>query len=146
MKTKRSTRVAALGSAAAFSLSLMALPGVQPIAFAAEQEMQATVSNNKGDQDYTIWSKPVCSYLYSDGNEMLSRVEYVDGNIIVEDYDRNFSLLNSRTIPMELQIFGGFYAGSDANYLIFGQGNAQQSNQTEVIRVVKYSKDWVRLG
>lgn len=145
MKAKRSTRVAALGSAAMFSLSLMALPGAQPMAFAAEQEIQAMISDNKGDQDYTVWSKPVCSYLYSDGNEMLSRVEYIDGNIIVEDYGRDFSLLNSRTIAMELQTFGGFYAGTDANYLIFGQGNSQESNQTEVIRVVKYSKDWVRL-
>ena len=42
--------------------------------------------------------------------------------------------------------FGGFYAGQTANYLIFGQDNPVESDQVEVIRVVQYSKDWVRQG
>lgn len=54
IKAKRSTRVVTLGSAAMFFLSLMALSGLQPMEFDAEQEMQATVSDNKGDQDYTV--------------------------------------------------------------------------------------------
>ena len=47
---------------------------------------------------------------------------------------------------MELSIWGGFYAGKDYNFFVFGQSNPNQSNSAEVIRVVKYSKDWQRLG
>ena len=39
-----------------------------------------------------------------------------------------------------------FYAGEDCNFLIFGQKNLSESESQEVIRVVKYSKDWERLN
>ena len=104
------------------------------------------VSNNKNDQDYTRWSSTVKSYLYENEDGGLTRVEYVDGKIVVEDYNDAFQLHSSRTIPMELSIWGGFYAGEDYNFLIFGQENPGEDDQREVIRVVKYSKDWKRLG
>ena len=43
-------------------------------------------------------------------------------------------------------LWGGFFAGEKYNFFIFGQENPSQNNDTEVIRVVKYSKDWKRLG
>ncbi|MDE6589335.1 MAG: hypothetical protein K2K53_03080, partial [Oscillospiraceae bacterium] len=52
----------------------------------------------------------------------------------------------SRTIEPELSIWGGFYAGRDYNFLVFGQNNEEENDSKEVIRVVKYSKDWQRLG
>lgn len=104
------------------------------------------VSNNKNDQDYTRWSSTVKSYLYENEDGGLTRAEYVDGKIVVEDYNDAFQLHSSRTIPMELSTWGGFYAGEDYNFLIFGQENPGEDDQREVIRVVKYSKDWKRLG
>ena len=47
---------------------------------------------------------------------------------------------------MELKTFGGFYSGSDYNFLVFGQTNTEESDEFEIARVVKYSKDWKRLG
>jgi len=123
--------------AMAFSLALaLAVP-----AGAAEP----TASVNAGRQDYSTWSRPVNSYLYENGTG-LTRVEYVDGSVVVEDWSAAFALLDSRVIQPELPIFGGFFAGAEYNFLIFGQDNAGEDDSKEVIRVVKYSKDWERLG
>lgn len=104
------------------------------------------VSSNINAQDYTTYGKPVNSYLFENEDGGLTRVEYINGTIVAEDYSSSFQLLNSRTIPMELSIWGGFFAGKDYNFFVFGQENPSESNSTEVIRVVKYSKDWQRLG
>lgn len=111
------------------------------------------VSSNKDAQNYRWygnydwnWSDTVKSHLYENQLGGLTRVEYADGQIVAEDYDSNFMLRSSRTIPMELSLWGGFYAGAKYNFLIFGQENPSQDNSREVVRVVKYSKDWQRLG
>lgn len=110
-------------------------------------------SYNKDAQNYRWynnynwnWTETVKSYLYENQIGGVTRVEYLDGQIVVEDYDNSFYLRETRTIPMELSIWGGFYAGENYNFLIFGQENPSQDNSREVIRVVKYSKDWKRLG
>lgn len=105
------------------------------------------VSNNINRQNYSWnWASTVKSYLYENQTGGLTRVEYVNGQIVVEDYDNGFNLRTNRTIPMELSIWGGFYAGEKYNFMIFGQENPSEDNGQEVIRVVKYSKDWKRLG
>lgn len=111
------------------------------------------VSFNKDAQNYRWynnynwnWADTVKSYLYENQIGGVTRVEYINGEIVVEDYDNSYYLRSTRTIPMELSIWGGFYAGKDYNFVIFGQENASQDNGKEVVRVVKYSKDWKRLG
>ena len=123
----------------AVTLSLTALP------VSAESGSPA-VSDNINDQDYTSWSKPVASYLMENEAEGLTRVEYIDGQVVVEDYASDFTFQSGRTIPMELSLWGGFFAGADYNFLVFGQKNPDENDSTEVVRVVKYSKDWQRLG
>ena len=134
--TPRWRRLGALACAAALVLSLV--PGTAAAAGPAQ-------SRNIHKNDYTTWSKPVTSYLY-EHNGGLTRVEYTGGQIVVEDYDSSFALQSSRTVPMELSLWGGFFAGEDYNFLIFGQSNPSESDSAEVIRVVKYDKDWNRLG
>ena len=104
------------------------------------------VSDNLNSQDYTTWSRPVESYLYENEEGGLTRVEYINGQIVVEDYSSDFQFQSGRTIPMELSIWGGFFAGEDYNFFVFGQQNPSERDSVEVIRVVKYSKDWQRLG
>lgn len=120
------------------------LLGLVPAAYAADTPVP---SRNIHAQDYTAYAgKPVTSYLYANSSGGLTRVEYTGGKIIAEDYDSAYSLTASRTVPAELAVWGGFFAGSDANYFIFGQNNPSQSKSAEVIRIVKYSKDWQRQG
>lgn len=115
--------------------------------------VKPAVSNNKDAQNYRWndnynwnWADTVKSYLYENQHSGITRVEYINGKIVAEDYDDSFKLRASRTIPMELSIWGGFYAGAQYNFLIFGQKNSSQDDNAEVVRVVKYSKDWQRLG
>ena len=153
MKTLRK-RIGALLCAAALVLTL--LPGA---AMAAGSPADGT--DNTGSTYNGSWAVPVPSYLYQDG-ENLVRVEYDQGwhiyqangdvttvrpeQIIVESYSPQFQLLESRTMELELPLWGGFYAGADYNFLVFGQENPTENDSTEVIRVVKYDKDWNRLG
>lgn len=131
-------RACSLFLALAVMLSLTVVP-----AGAAESP---AVSRNRSAQDYTTWSKPVNSYLFENGAGGLTRVEHISGQIVVEDYSSDFQFQSSRTIPMELSLWGGFFAGEDYNFFVFGQENPSESDNAEVIRVVKYSKDWQRLG
>ncbi len=72
---------------------------------------------------------------------------YYDGEAIgVEYYDSSFNITSRQSIAMELSIWGGFYAGSDAYYLVEGQNNTAEDDSAEVIRVIKYSTSWKRLG
>lgn len=107
--------------------------------------VEPAASNNAGRQNYSTWSRPVKSYLYDNGGG-LTRVEYLDENVVVENWSYSFAPLSSETIEPELPIFGGFFAGENYNFLIFGQNNEEEDDGKEVIRVVKYDKAWNRLG
>lgn len=72
---------------------------------------------------------------------------FYNGTIVgVEYYDDEFNIQNRKNISMELPIWGGFYAGTDAYYLIEGKNNTDESNEAEVIRVIKYDTGWKRMG
>ena len=76
------------------------------------------------------------------------RVYYDSTNkyIGVEYYDNAFKILKKNKIDLELEIYGGFYVGNDAYYLVEGQNNPDQNNNLEVIRIIKYDTNWNRLG
>lgn len=74
------------------------------------------------------------------------RVFYDGTKVCIEYYDNEFHILSSRSVAMELELWGGFYAGADAYYLAEGQDNPEENDGAEVIRVIKYDKNWNRLG
>ncbi|MDE7266054.1 MAG: BspA family leucine-rich repeat surface protein, partial [Lachnospiraceae bacterium] len=113
----------------------------------ADPDATPAVSYNREKQDYD-WTTAdtVKSYLYENQTGGLTRVEYINGEIVAEDYNDSFEMTASRKIPMELPVWGGFYAGENYNFLFFGQKNPSEDDNTEVVRVVKYSKNWKRLG
>jgi len=96
-------------------------------------------------QAYRTYGDTVNSYLYDNGSG-ITRVEYYDGKVLIENYDSNFRYQAGWTLEPELPIWGGFYAGEKYNFLIFGQENPNEDDSREVIRVVKYDKAWNRLG
>ena len=63
------------------------------------------------------------------------------GGVLAEYYNKSFRRTSKKKIPMELSKYGGFYAGKDAYFLVFGQDNPQDNDNVEVLRVVKYSKN-----
>ncbi len=107
---------------------------------------QPVSSSNKNREDYATYGKTVTSYLYENQSGGLTRVEYINNQVVIEDYDSGFRYLSGRTITPELPLWGGFFAGNNYNFLIYGQENKAESDSAEVIRVVKYDKSWNRIG
>ena len=92
----------------------------------APSNLTPTTSNNQNTQNYRWynnynwnWAQTVKSYLYENPDGGVTRVEYIDDKIIVEDYDSHLYLRSNRTIPMELSLWGGFFAGEKYNFFIF---------------------------
>lgn len=93
------------------------------------------------------WANPSYSYLQNNADGTISRVEWIDGDsVTVETYSSALVKKSSRTVSKELPVFGGFFSGSKYNFLVFGQENPNESDDVEVVRVVKYDKSWKRLG
>ena len=66
--------------------------------------------------------------------------------LYAEEYNDSFELQERRTIPIELKDYVGFFCGADNYYFVFYDTNEEQDDSKEVIRVVKYSKDWSRIS
>lgn len=137
------------GSVPVYSSGISADTVGQIAVKSADQPVSAKLSGtpvyNLGHNDYTWWSRVVNSYFYESSEGVYTRVQYTDGKVIIENYSDG-KLIGSDEITAELPMFGGFFSGSDANYLVYGQENYEESASTEVIRVVKYSKNWERLS
>ena len=130
-----------LSALCALALLLSLVPAAQAADTPAE-------SNNLDNNAYfSTWADPVKSHLIQNGDG-LTRVEYITSKetVIIEDYSSSFQLQSSRTISAELPRWGGFFAGQNYNFFIFGQNNPNESDSVEVIRIVKYDKSWNRLG
>ena len=112
--------------------------------------MSENLAKNHYRQDK--WGDVIRSYLVENPNKTLTRVECIydkdtkTEKLTVEDYSFDGDLLNRRIIPSELPLFGGYFCGKAYNFFVFGQENMNKSDDREVIRIVKYSKDWRRLG
>lgn len=144
-QSKHFQRLTALLCALALTLALV------PAASAAGAA--PTASKNIGEQGYEgNWSKIINSYLYPNGQGGLTRVECQTNaqrtvrSLVVEDYNSAFQMVSRRAVALDLPLFGGFFAGSQYNFVVSTQDNLQESDSVEIMRVVKYSKDWQRLG
>ena len=106
------------------------------------------VRYNKGNQNYGTWSAPVCSYLFEDPNGRFTRAEYFydhdsdAGCVLVVVYSKELKQISSKKLVMELPFFGGIYSGSKYNYIVTGQANNEESDECEVYRVSRYTKNW----
>ena len=108
-------------------------------------EESPAVSSNRNNQNYSVQYAPRYSYLINEGGRRL-RVEYTDGVLTREYFSEEGNLLSRKSIPFELSEFGGFFAGEDSYFVVFGQNNDEEDDEKEVIRIVKYSREWVRQG
>ena len=98
--------------------------------------------------NYSRSASPIGSYLVDIGNGNMMRVQfdYDSSNIYVEYYDSQYNVTGVRQLALELPIYGGFYSGSDAYYIVTGQKNEEESDTVECYRITKYDKNWNRIG
>lgn len=124
------------------------LVSLVPDAYAAENLSAPVKTSNVGDYEYQYgrWANPIKSYLVPNSDATFSRVEYTGDAVTVETYDSGLKFVSGFTVDMELPLFGGFYSGTNRNFLVFGQKNSAETDETEVLRVVSYTKDWKRIA
>lgn len=91
------------------------------------------------------WSHTNRNNMFSNDDGTFSVFEVGETQCVIDTYDKEYKLLKTNTIPNELQYFGGFLAGKEYNYVVFAQSNTEENNSKEVIRVVKYDKDFKRI-
>lgn len=108
-------------------------------------DSHSVISSNAGKNNYSTYASVMKSYMFEEPEGTICRVEYVDKKIVIERYSTDGTLMMQKKLTPEMDIFGGFYVGKDARYLVYGQTNASESDETEVIRVVKYDKWWNRM-
>ncbi len=101
---------------------------------------------NAHNYTYPFHTEIINSYLAPVEQGYMRVQKYNTADILVEYYDNNFSYVSNQTIQAELPIFGGFYAGSEFYYVVWGKENLKELDSNEVIRVVKYNKNWERVS
>ncbi len=74
------------------------------------------------------------------------RVFNKEKKVYIEYYDNDFNIKSKKSIPLELDLWGGFYNGSDGYYLVEGQANTEEDDAKEVIRVIRYDRNWNKTG
>lgn len=127
------------------------LPAYFSMKHVAEEGMP---SFNLSLNNYVRWPLvPDSSYLAEEKDGSILRVEaiYRSGedtgyDVAIEKYSKDFALQSQKVIPSELRDFGGFLAGEDCYFLVYGQSNTEESDTKEVLRVVKYDKEWNRIA
>ncbi|MBE6855215.1 MAG: hypothetical protein E7501_06185, partial [Ruminococcus sp.] len=95
------------------------------------------------------WASVDTDYLYTEADGTLVRIAS-DGssNAYAEYYELGDTVTMKKNIiiPLELPIFGGFYAGETYNYIVTGQTNPNEDDTLPVFAVTKYDKDFNALG
>jgi len=102
--------------------------------------------SNSNRNNYSSYGGVVTSYLTEISETQLMRTEWTGAAVQADYLNQDGTIASSKTIPKELDLFGGFYAGSKYYYLVFGQKNTDEDNSLEVLRAVKYSKSWKRIS
>lgn len=122
-----------------FALCGFILLPILPVCKARAAELLPKASNN-----LNVGLKSYSRLTVLDSGYM--RVFYDGEKIRIEYYDDNFNIQSKKSLDMELSIWGGFYAGRDAYYIVEGQANTEENDTAEVVRVIQYDTDWNKTG
>lgn len=108
---------------------------------AGAEEIKAAESKNCNN------SSQVCSNLVVNSDGTFSRIEKItEGTITVENYSSDFVLLSSKTLPLNLPRYIGFYFGEKYNFVISGQRNDEEVDDREVVNITVYNKAWEKVN
>ena len=125
-------------------LALVLCIGLIPLASAASAPVRSSNLDGHWYVNAQRWATPIYSNLAYENGQYV-RAEYIGDELVVEYYDQSFSFLSGKTIPLELPIFGGVRMDSDYNFLVVGQTNFEEDDSREVFRIIRYTKDWVKV-
>lgn len=90
-----------------------------------------------------------CDLIWTSGHQTIG----MDGKVVsdtrqtkITSFDKDFNEIAVHPIKFELNTLKGAYWGEKYNFLIFTQNNDEETDGKEVLRLVKFTKDWERLG
>jgi hypothetical protein len=66
--------------------------------------------------------------------------------VMIEYCNDKMQVTSRKSVNMELPVWGGFYAGDDAYYIVVGQQDLNDQKGVEVFKAIKYDKNWNRLA
>lgn len=93
------------------------------------------------------WASPTTSYLEKVSNGyMRVQASNIYDYLVVEYYDSNFNYLKTVHVKLGLPLFGGFYSDGSNYYVVTGQENEKESDDSEVYRITKYDTTWKEEG
>ena len=112
--------------------------------------LEGAISNNISNNDYaTPASKPLTSHIMQREDGGLTIIEANDKegrqDALIQEYDKDNKLIRSLTIEnpfVSPSFFIGFYNGAKYNFLVFCQENPEEDDEKEIVRIVRYNKDW----
>ncbi len=102
-----------------------------------------TSNNQQYAQESDIRFGAVTKSFLEQGNDgTLTRVEVMSGNVFVERYTADYTYIDTKQLPFELPKFGGVHFSDKYNFIVFLQNNTTEYDDREVVRVVRYDKNW----
>lgn len=106
-----------------------------------------TIYSDEASSTFDRWNSTLTTYLIDNQDRTKSVIVANKEKKIVTlaDYDVDNQLISEKAIDFELPIFGAFYQGKQYNYIAFGQENREENNAKEVIRIVRYDKNFNRI-
>ncbi|QCT07226.1 Ig-like domain-containing protein [Ruminococcus bovis] len=117
----------------------------QPLS--GKNSLDGTSNENISQNNYSTWASVVNSYLSENEDGTLNKVENTSDGVLIEKYSSDGKkLISSNKVEKELNKFGGYFYGKDNNYLVFGEDNKEEKDSAEIMRVVKYTKDWTKVS
>ncbi|NMO95033.1 hypothetical protein [Paenibacillus lemnae] len=117
----------------------------KPVEHSYRADFKYQLQDNAVSSYFPRWKETVQTNLVQNKDQTISVIEAGE-KVTIETYDKQYTLISHRSLPFELPIFGGFYSGETYNYIAFGQENKEENNQKEVIRIVRYDKEFNRLN
>lgn len=110
------------------------------------QSEGGAVSKNVSGNNYSTWADAVNSYIEENEDGSFLRIEHIDTELIVEKYDSSFTKAETVIkLSLPLPEYGGYFKGANARYLVCGESNPEESNEKEVVRIIKYDNNWNEL-
>ena len=117
----------------------------QPLS--SKDSLDGTSNENISENNYSTRASVVNSYLSENEDGTLNKVENTSDGVLIEKYSSDGKkLIYSNKIEKELNKFGGYFYGKDNNYLVFGEDNKEENDSAEIMRVIKYTKDWTKVS
>lgn len=67
------------------------------------------------------WAETVTSFMYATPDvDIYTTVDVHEDNMLINEYNSDWNLIQSKVLPLELPIFGTFYVGENYNYFAYG--------------------------